>query len=119
MITREQIEQVQSAHSAVVDEHGDLIAAICTLALQAVDMQPRPTEEAPTAYSFPLASSGLTVKVGEDGVWLIFKSKSKSASIHVRNKLGEPPERMGCINAWCDEIEAAAAELRPLPKVAP
>jgi hypothetical protein len=47
MLTKAHIEQAQSAHAAVGDEHGDMIAAICVLALQALDMQPRPISEAP------------------------------------------------------------------------
>jgi hypothetical protein len=45
-MNREEIEQVRNAHISVRDEYGDLIAAICTLALERLDMEPRPIAEA-------------------------------------------------------------------------
>ena len=38
--TKEQIEQIRSAHAAVGDGYGDEIVALCDLALEALEMRP-------------------------------------------------------------------------------
>jgi len=43
--TKEQIEQIRSAHAAVGDGYGDEIVALCDLALEALEMRPRPLAE--------------------------------------------------------------------------
>jgi hypothetical protein len=46
-LTEKDIEQVRDAHAAIGDEHGNLIAAICTLAMNNLKTFLRPIEDAP------------------------------------------------------------------------
>ena len=67
-----------------------------------------------TNIQIPLAQSQLDVRVGRDGTWMSFKSKSgRSATICV-NSLAENKGGIiwQAIKDWCDDMEVRANKIR-------